>query len=154
VDGAPEAVLAGGRYDDLLGRYGRPSPAVGFAVDVEGAAGALESPVTAARTTDGASAEPLALDGAGGVLVVGAAAPAARLAVAMRRDGRRAAVDSVGLSGDALDAYARRWGFSQVVRVDGRNGRKGAPSPSAPQKAGGNRRANVNANENEKQKED
>src|SRR5262249_36899381 len=43
VPGAPDAVLAGGRYDDLLARYGRPSPAVGFAIDVEAAAGALEA---------------------------------------------------------------------------------------------------------------
>jgi ATP phosphoribosyltransferase regulatory subunit len=26
---------SGGRYDDLLGRYGRPLPAVGFAINVE-----------------------------------------------------------------------------------------------------------------------
>ena len=43
VRGAPDAVLRGGRYDDLLGRYGRPSPAVGFAVDVEAVAGALDA---------------------------------------------------------------------------------------------------------------
>jgi len=43
VPGAPDAVLRGGRYDDLLARYGRPSPAVGFAVDVEAVAVALES---------------------------------------------------------------------------------------------------------------
>jgi ATP phosphoribosyltransferase regulatory subunit len=42
VPGAPDAVLRGGRYDDLLERYGRPSPAVGFAVDVDAVAGALE----------------------------------------------------------------------------------------------------------------
>jgi ATP phosphoribosyltransferase regulatory subunit len=42
VPGAPTAVLGGGRYDDLLGRYGRPSPAVGFAVDVDAVVGALE----------------------------------------------------------------------------------------------------------------
>ena len=35
VPGAPDAVLRGGRYDELLARYGRPSPAVGFAVDVD-----------------------------------------------------------------------------------------------------------------------
>ena len=35
VPGAASAVLQGGRYDDLLARYGRPSPAVGFAVDVD-----------------------------------------------------------------------------------------------------------------------
>jgi ATP phosphoribosyltransferase regulatory subunit len=42
VPGAPDAVLGGGRYDDLLGRYGRPSPAVGFAVDVDAVVGAVE----------------------------------------------------------------------------------------------------------------
>jgi ATP phosphoribosyltransferase regulatory subunit len=52
VHGAPDAVLRGGRYDDLLARYGRPSPAVGFAVDVEAVAGALETHVSpSARTT-------------------------------------------------------------------------------------------------------
>jgi ATP phosphoribosyltransferase regulatory subunit len=43
VTGAASAVLQGGRYDGLLARYGRPSPAVGFAVDVDAVAGALES---------------------------------------------------------------------------------------------------------------
>lgn len=33
--GAPEAVLRGGRYDELLGRYGRPAHAAGFAIDLE-----------------------------------------------------------------------------------------------------------------------
>jgi ATP phosphoribosyltransferase regulatory subunit len=42
VPGAPDAVLGGGRYDALLARYGRPSPAVGFAVAVDAVAGALE----------------------------------------------------------------------------------------------------------------
>ena len=42
VPGASDAVLRGGRYDGLLARYGRPSPAVGFAVDVDAVAGALE----------------------------------------------------------------------------------------------------------------
>jgi ATP phosphoribosyltransferase regulatory subunit len=35
VDGAPDAVLRGGRYDSLIGRYGRPARATGFAVDLE-----------------------------------------------------------------------------------------------------------------------
>jgi ATP phosphoribosyltransferase regulatory subunit len=42
IEGAADAVLRGGRYDDLLARYGRPSPAVGFAVDVEAVTGAIE----------------------------------------------------------------------------------------------------------------
>jgi ATP phosphoribosyltransferase regulatory subunit len=38
VPGAPEAVLKGGRYDDLVARYGRPARATGFAIDVEAVA--------------------------------------------------------------------------------------------------------------------
>ncbi len=33
--GAPDAVLRGGRYDELIGRYGRAHRATGFAVDLE-----------------------------------------------------------------------------------------------------------------------
>ena len=40
--GAGSAVAAGGRYDALLGRFGRPGPAIGFAVDLEFATQALE----------------------------------------------------------------------------------------------------------------
>src|SRR2546427_382479 len=35
VTGAGSAVGAGGRYDDLMGRFGRPLPAVGLALDLE-----------------------------------------------------------------------------------------------------------------------
>lgn len=35
VAGAGAAVGAGGRYDDLMGRFGRPLPAVGFALDLD-----------------------------------------------------------------------------------------------------------------------
>jgi ATP phosphoribosyltransferase regulatory subunit len=38
--GAPDAVLRGGRYDELLGRYGRSAHAAGFAMDLEAIAGA------------------------------------------------------------------------------------------------------------------
>lgn len=34
VSGAGRAVLKGGRYDDLAGKYGRPAPATGFAIDL------------------------------------------------------------------------------------------------------------------------
>jgi len=42
AEGAFGAVAAGGRYDTLLGRFGRPGPAIGFAVDLEFATSALE----------------------------------------------------------------------------------------------------------------
>src|SRR5207237_2771914 len=35
VAGAGTAVGAGGRYDDLMGRFGRPLPAVGLALDLD-----------------------------------------------------------------------------------------------------------------------
>jgi ATP phosphoribosyltransferase regulatory subunit len=40
--GAGAAVASGGRYDALLARFGRPGPAIGFAVDLEYATQALE----------------------------------------------------------------------------------------------------------------
>jgi ATP phosphoribosyltransferase regulatory subunit len=40
--GAGAAVASGGRYDGLLARFGRPGPAIGFAVDLEYATQALE----------------------------------------------------------------------------------------------------------------
>ncbi len=43
VGGAPEAVLGGGRYDRLIGRYGRPAAATGFSVDIEAIAQAQRS---------------------------------------------------------------------------------------------------------------
>ena len=35
VEGAGAPVLSGGRYDNLLGAFGRPAPAIGFAVDAD-----------------------------------------------------------------------------------------------------------------------
>jgi ATP phosphoribosyltransferase regulatory subunit len=42
ASGAGSAVASGGRYDELLARFGRPGPAIGFAVDLEFATQALE----------------------------------------------------------------------------------------------------------------
>jgi ATP phosphoribosyltransferase regulatory subunit len=131
AEGAAQAVLGGGRYDDLLGRYGNPSPAVGFAVDVEEAAAAQEANTAQAEgdaahdAAAGGNGAPARLNGEGtrpdggegGVLVAGPAARALHLADELRAAGKRAAVDLVGLSGDALAAYARRWGFSDIIRL-------------------------------------
>jgi ATP phosphoribosyltransferase regulatory subunit len=57
--GAGSAVAAGGRYDELLARFGRPGPAIGFAVDLEFATQALEranAPRGAARGRRGRAA--------------------------------------------------------------------------------------------------
>ena len=50
VGGAPDAVLRGGRYDELLGKYGRPAQATGFAIDLEAVAQAQRSIGIAAPT--------------------------------------------------------------------------------------------------------
>ena len=42
VAGARTAVGAGGRYDDLMGRFGRPLPAVGLALDLDALAEAAQ----------------------------------------------------------------------------------------------------------------
>jgi ATP phosphoribosyltransferase regulatory subunit len=47
--GAGSAVASGGRYDELLARFGRPGPAIGFAVDLEFATQALERAGKAGR---------------------------------------------------------------------------------------------------------
>jgi adenylosuccinate synthase len=75
--GAADAVARGGRYDELVGRYGRATGAVGFAVDIEAIA-------SAQRAAGLGPPEPGL-----GVLVVGADAP--RIAAGLRGLGVRAA---------------------------------------------------------------
>jgi len=74
--GAPDAVLRGGRYDALVGRYGRPARATGFALDVEAVAQAQRAMNVAAP----AIAMGVAVHGAG----------AAALARSLRARGVRA----------------------------------------------------------------
>ncbi len=106
--GAGDAVLRGGRYDELVGRYGRAARATGFAVDIEALAeaqwaGGVEPP-----------------NGPGSVLVVAGAADrlrdAARVAAALRAAGHRAAVDlGKRRARAALLAYAGGVGFTRVL---------------------------------------
>jgi ATP phosphoribosyltransferase regulatory subunit len=113
--GAAEPVLQGGRYDDLLGRYGRTSPAVGFAVDVEAAAGALEVAASAegARKGDDASAS------RAGVLVIGAPEQAAARAAELRAQGRAASTLLISIPPAQVAAYAARWGYGEVMDAGG-----------------------------------
>ncbi len=78
--GAPDAVLRGGRYDELLGRYGRAAQATGFAIDLEAVAQAQRSIGVAAPT----AAPGIAVHGVG----------AAALARALRAGGIRAIAQS------------------------------------------------------------
>jgi ATP phosphoribosyltransferase regulatory subunit len=104
VDGLGEAILAGGRYDDLCVRYGRSRPATGFAIDVEAAAA-----VHKARHVASPAAEPM-------ILIAGALGPAARAAAALRQNGRRAATHPAASSA-ALQAYAAQWEHATIIKL-------------------------------------
>jgi len=96
AEGPGEAVGGGGRYDDLLARYGAPRPAVGLGIDLD----ALGWAVRAARET----APRLS-----GVVVVGS-----------DTDPRVAELRSRGIPAVAVSdaaharAYAASWGFAFV----------------------------------------
>jgi len=123
VAGAGDAVLLGGRYDELAARYGRRLSAIGFAVDIEAIAEAQ-------------SAAGLALPGrAEGVLIAAARArrrEAGRIAAALRGAGLRAAVDlGPSRARRALIDYARRTGFTRVLELQAGGAAWIAPSGSA-----------------------
>jgi ATP phosphoribosyltransferase regulatory subunit len=114
ADGAADAIVRGGRYDQLIGRYGRAARATGFAVDIEAIA-------TAQRAVGVPSPS-----GAVSVLVSGEGPKrqlAHRLAAALRTRGLRAAVDLARRAGDGLTGYARGVGFDVVVDLRGRAAR-------------------------------
>ena len=96
ADGPGEPIGAGGRYDELLARFGAPMAAVGFGLDLDALAWALRSA--------GAEAEPRT-----GVVYVGPA-----------DDGRVAALRRRGIVAvaiayhDAALAHARAWGHALV----------------------------------------
>ncbi len=98
--GPGEAVGSGGRYDELLGRFGAPMPAVGFALDLDGLAWALRSASSLPRP---------------GVRVVVVGSPEAPAVASLRAAG----VPAVGFSGrEGALRYARAWAFSHVVEGD------------------------------------
>jgi ATP phosphoribosyltransferase regulatory subunit len=96
--GTGDAVLSGGRYDELLARFGCPMPAAGFAVDLDR--------LTEARQAAGAAAEREMR-----VVVVGTDDDAR---VAELRGRGVVAVAFAG-SPEAARAYARAWGFTHVM---------------------------------------
>ena len=115
VAGAGDALLRGGRYDDLVARFGRDACATGFAVDVE--------QVAQAQKQRGAAVPA----GAPLVLVVERGTQAERgfaLACALRGRGLRAATELGGGRTDALLLeHARALGARAVLLVDGRSAR-------------------------------
>ncbi len=107
ADGPGEPVGSGGRYDDLLERYGAPRPAVGLAFDLD----ALEWALRARREAPPRSS---------GVVVVGE-----------HDDPRVDELRSRGITAVALHdaarahAYAASWGFAFVWEADDGSNAKG-----------------------------
>jgi ATP phosphoribosyltransferase regulatory subunit len=99
--GTGDAVGSGGRYDDLLARFGFPLPAAGFALHVD-------------RLTEALRAAGAAEDRAVRVVVVG---PANDGRVTDLRERGIAAVAAASLS-EAL-TWARAWGFTHVLDASG-----------------------------------
>jgi ATP phosphoribosyltransferase regulatory subunit len=109
ASGHGNALVAGGRYDDLCARYGRAARATGFAIDVEAVAGALEVRGAAAGRPRRAGR---------GVLVAGPRPLAPRVAAKLRNRGERAACQPGGVPSEpALLAYAAHWEFAGVMLV-------------------------------------
>lgn len=96
AEGPGDALGRGGRYDELLGRFGAPMPAVGLGIDLDALAWALAARAPSSRERKG-------------VVVVGA-----------EGDPRVAALRARGIAAVAVAdvtvarAYAEAWGFASV----------------------------------------
>jgi ATP phosphoribosyltransferase regulatory subunit len=101
--GPGEPIGAGGRYDDLLGRFDAPMPAVGFALYLDAVAWARED----------AGQEDAPPKGA--VVATRAGDDAAPLLAALRARG----VVAVAHPLEGAAAYAAAWRFTHVVTIDG-----------------------------------
>lgn len=96
AEGPGEPIGAGGRYDELLARFGAPMAAIGFGLDLDALAWALRSA--------GALDEPRT-----GVVYVGVADDGRVAAL------RRRAIPAVAIAyHDAALAHARAWGYALV----------------------------------------
>lgn len=99
--GTGDAIGSGGRYDELLARFGWDLPAAGFALDLDRMAEALREAGVATRRP---------------VRVVVVGEPDAPALVELRRRG----IASVAVSArDAAFAWARAWGFTYVLDASG-----------------------------------
>ena len=104
-------ILSGGRYDGLIGQFGRPLPAVGFGLGVERALLVL-----ARRGQPAPSLAPhLLMRGCDHPSCLG-------LVQRIREMGYRVEVDVLGREGDELMSYARRRNAPRTLRCRGDNG--------------------------------
>lgn len=100
--GAPDAVLRGGRYDELIGRYGRAARATGFALDLE----ALAQAQRAAGLARPPSVAGVAVHGEG--------------AAAFARSLRAAGVRAVTAASVPTPSWLRGAGFDSAALLDTR----------------------------------
>lgn len=110
--GPGEPLGMGGRYDDLLGRYGAPAPATGFAFEVDNVLWALSE---AGVSVQGKL--PLRVLLAGGTY-----AQSTRTANAWRAIGARAAVIPAR-SPDEAKRYAKAWDYDLLIWQRGSDAR-------------------------------
>ena len=104
AEGPGEPLGMGGRYDDLLGRYGAPSPATGFAFEVDNVSWALSE---AGISLD--SNLPLRVLVAGGTR-----ARSRKTATEWRERGARVAVAPVKTADEAR-RYAKAWDYDLLI---------------------------------------
>jgi ATP phosphoribosyltransferase regulatory subunit len=119
--GTGDAIASGGRYDELLARFGYPLPASGFAVDLDRVSEALH----AAGVADAPARR---------VVVAGAGAEGR--AAELRSAGVVAVVAPPGDSAAVL-AWARAWGFTHVL--DAATGASIAAGPAGSSSQSGDR---------------
>lgn len=106
--GLGRPVLSGGRYDRLVGQFGRPLSAVGFGLGLERALLVQAGP---------------APDLAPALIVQGCEhAECAHLVRRLRAPGRRVEVDVLARTGEELWAYAQQAGCRLVLRCAGDGG--------------------------------
>jgi len=113
AEGPGEALGGGGRYDNLIARYGDPAPATGFALDLENLQWALRHAAVPPRGSEIVT------------LALSAAAPRERDAAAeiLRRSGIGVAVIEASDATHAL-AFARAWSYAGAL-ILGRDGAHG-----------------------------
>jgi ATP phosphoribosyltransferase regulatory subunit len=99
--GTGDAIGSGGRYDELLGRFGWDLPAAGYALDLDRAAEALRA---------------AAVDGARRVRVVVVGGSDDRRVGELREKG---VVAAAVVGRDAAMAWARAWSFTHVLDAGG-----------------------------------
>jgi histidyl-tRNA synthetase len=126
ASGPGEAVASGGRYDQLLERYGRPQPATGAGIDLENLLWALDHAGHSWRERPERRFLVFGGDGQ----------ERGRLADALHREGLIAATLPKA-DFDAALAYARSWSYDACIDLSGAAPRVVRSEDARPQDLGG-----------------